>query len=571
LDTNTATSRLVGLQGQGRGGPRRSSLTFRILTVNLIAPLVLMTGLLYMSQYRDNLILAELGTLKVQAQLFAGAIAESAVKPVEHGSPFLFAKPEEIEALSPELSRRMVRRLGENSDSRTRLFNQRGKMIGDSAQLIGPGGMVEVTPLADNDNRFSLSRVLRHMGRSALRIIPHKISLALYPKSTTQRIEDYPDAENSMEGDVSATAWQDDQGRIILTAAAPISKTEQQLGVVHLTREARGIEAAMAQVRIDILTVFCGALCITIFLSMYLAAVIGRPLKNLARAAEAIRLGQGKKVEIPDLTSRNDEIGELSEALRGMTQALWDRMDTIERFAADVSHEIKNPLTSLRSAVETIGIVKNQRDHDRLMEIIHHDVQRLDRLISDISSASRLDSELLRDEMGAVDLNMLLLKLADAHRVPLARGRLQGGWADGDPEQGTDSVIRLSLPPDDQARVRGNEGRLAQVFDNLITNALSFSPPGSPVILTVTPDRGLVTVTVEDEGPGIPENKLETIFERFYTERPKHEDYGTHSGLGLSIARQIVRAHNGMIQAENIKDATGLVRGARFTVALEKL
>lgn len=541
---------------------RRSSLTLRILTVNVIAPLVLMIGLLFMSQYRDNLIRAELETLKAQAQLFAGAISEGAVKPVQKGRPFLFARPEEMEVLIPELSRRMLRRLGENTDSRTRLFNDRGVMIGDSFQLLEGQGDPD---RGDGSWRFDVIRILRSLSRVALDYLPTKTTLQTFTDKSTKRIQDYPDAIASREGDVSGTAWQDAHGRIMLTASAPIMKSGRSMGVVHLTREGREIEEAMIQVRFDVVTVFLGALSITIFLSMYLAGAIGRPLKKLARAAEAVRQGQGRNIEIPDLSYRGDEIGELSGSLRDMTRALWDRMDTIERFAADVSHEIKNPLTSLRSAVETVEVVKSKKDRDRLMDIIRHDVQRMDRLISDISSASRLDTELLREEMAPVDLNPLLLKLADAHRLPLALVNEDGGTGE--------DAVRLILPPAGMAVVRGNDSRLARAFDNLIANALSFSPPGRPVVITasVTEDKDQLVITVEDEGPGIPENKLESIFERFYTERPKHEDYGSHSGLGLSIARQVFRAHGGTIRAENRRNMDGTVAGARFTVVLNRI
>jgi two-component system sensor histidine kinase ChvG len=541
---------------------RRSSLTLRILTVNVIAPLVLMIGLLFMSQYRDNLIRAELETLKAQSQLFAGAISEGAVKPVPKGRPFLFARPEEMEVLIPELSRRMLRRLGENTDSRTRLFNDRGVMIGDSFQLIEGRG--DDSRGKEGSWRFDAIRILRSLSRVALDVLPTKTALQTFSNVTTKRIQDYPDAIVSREGDVSGTAWQDAHGRIMLTASAPIMKSGRSLGVVHLTREGREIEEAMIQVRFDVVTVFLGALSITIFLSMYLAAAIGRPLKKLARAAEAVRLGQGRNIEIPDLSHRGDEIGELSNSLRDMTKALWERMDTIERFAADVSHEIKNPLTSLRSAVETVEVVKSKMDRDRLMDIIRHDVQRMDRLISDISAASRLDTELLREEMGPVDLGALLMKLADAHRQPLARVSDEGNGED---------AVRLILPAPGMAVVRGNDSRLARGFDNLITNAISFSPPGRPILITVglTENREQICITVEDEGPGIPENKLENIFERFYTERPKHEDYGSHSGLGLSIARQIFRAHGGTVKAENIRSVDGSVTGARFIVTLSRM
>lgn len=540
---------------------RRGSLTVKILAVNLVAPLVLMAGILYMSQYRDSLVRAELETLKAQAQLFAGAIAEGAVKPVERGRPFLFAKPEEIEVLIPEMARRMVRRLGESSDGRTQLFDERGRLIGDSHQLVGPGGIIQITPLDETDNGFSLPQLLRRFFRAAIDRLPNETSLRPFSPASSTDIRDYPDAALGLKSKVNGTPWRDEKGRIILTAAAPVRKVSDTLGVVLLTREGKDIEQAMTQARIDVFSVFVGALTITILLSMYLAGIIAGPLKKLARAAEQVKDGKGRQVEIPDFSGRRDEIGELSEALRGMTRALWDRMDTIERFAADVSHEIKNPLTSLRSAVETVAVVKTDKDRERLMQIIQHDVKRLDRLISDISNASRLDAELSRDEMGPVDLSPLLYQLADAHRMPLNRGM--------EPGEG-ESSIRLTLPSEEPITVRGNASRLAQVFDNLLTNALSFSPPDRPVEVTVIPERTTVRIRVEDHGPGIPESRLENIFERFYTERPKHEDYGSHSGLGLSIARQIIRSHGGKLWAENIHGEDGAVMGARFTVILDK-
>lgn len=556
----------LGRRAAGRA-MRRGSLTFRILAVNFAAPLVLIAGLLYMSQFRDNLIRAELETLKAQSQVFAAAITEGAVKPVPQGRPFLFAEPAEIENLIPNPSRRMVKRLGENSDNRIRLFDQRGRLIADSYQLIGPGGMVEVAKLDARRESFPV-RAVRTVWRKFYALLPKRAAIAAFNDASSSRIEDYPDALAGMKGKPVGTPWRDERGRIVLTAASPIKKGTQVLGVVQLTRVAAQVESAMRQVRLDVFYVFLGALTVTFLLSIYLAGLIGRPLKRLARAAEAVRTSHGRVMEIPDLGHRGDEIGELSDAMRAMTRALWERMDTIERFAADVSHEIKNPLTSLRSAVETLSIVKTQADHDRLMAIIKHDIERMDRLISDISGASRIDAELLRDQMGPVDLNILLMKLADAHWVPPGRAGDDG------------NAIRLNLP-EGAALVRGNEGRLAQVFENLITNALSFSPAGSPVVLTVTPgtgspgagssDRPMTTVTVDDQGPGIPDNKLEAIFERFYTERPRHEAYGKHSGLGLSIARQIVQAHGGRLWAENRMDEAGKVVGARFQVTLDRI
>lgn len=549
---------------------RSSRLTLRILAVNLVAPLVLLLGILYMGKYQDNLIRAELETIKAEAQIFAGAIAEGAVKPVEQGRPFLFAKPVEIEALVPELSRRMLRRLGETSYSRTLLFNLDGKLIGDSEHLLSQSGRKRLKePMGPPAPIKTMERMLHSIGYVLSLILPYNHGLDLYPETDSKVAQDYPDTAFALQGHVSGTAFRSASGKVILSAAAPVQKVRQVMGVVVLKREGKSIEKAMNQVRFEVLTVFMGSLSVTIFLSLYLAGIIGRPLKKLARAAEMIRSGKARQVEIPDLSYRHDEIGELSLALRAMTHALWDRMDTIERFAADVAHEIKNPLTSLRSAVETAAIVKNQKDKDRLMAIIQHDVQRLDRLITDISNASRLDAELSRDEMGDVDLHLLLMKLADAHKNPMERTGLRDNFAGRSADE--TPQIRMVTNGNPPILVRGNETRLAQVFENLITNALSFSPARGLVMITITEEANTVRVTIDDQGPGIPENKLSAIFERFYSERPKHEAYGRHSGLGLSIAHQIVMAHGGKIWAENRKNKGDALTGARFTVVLDKL
>jgi two-component system sensor histidine kinase ChvG len=420
--------------------------------------------------------------------------------------------------------------------------------------------VVQITTLEPPREGFSLSAAIGSGLIKLLDMMPNRTNLPPYPHTASDDIKAYPDATQALQGYVSATAWKDKDGRMILTAAAPVQKIKQVMGVVMISRDGRDIDYAMARVRLEVLTVFLGALSITIFVSLYLAGTIASPLRKLATAAEEVRAGKARHAAIPDLSRRHDEIGELSESLRAMTQALLDRMDTIERFAADVAHEIKNPLTSLRSAVETVAIIKDKKDQDRLMEIIQHDVQRLDRLITDISQASRLDAELSRDEMTLVDLRALLAQLVATHERPVVRFALAA--------QDKPSVM-LVLPEAGGLHVRGNEGRLAQVFENLISNALSFSPASGTVTVRVVRERNQALIKVEDEGPGIPEGKLEAVFERFYSERPKHEAYGGHSGLGLSIAMQIISAHHGRIWAENIKDEDGKIKGARFTVMLE--
>jgi len=301
--------------------------------------------------------------------------------------------------------------------------------------------------------------------------------------------------------------------------------------------------------------VFAGVMFVTVLLSLWLAGTIARPVRRLAAAADRVRSGRGQETEIPDFTKRGDEIGDLSGSLRDMTQALWTRMEAIESFAADVAHEIKNPLTSLRSAVETAARLDDPQQQQRLMAIILDDVQRLDRLISDISDASRLDAELSRADMDSVDIEGLLTTLVEVERIA-AEGR------------GSDALqIRLDLPDDKPLKVIGMEDRLAQVLRNLISNAVSFSPPKGVIVLRAERRGPWLRISVEDEGPGLPPGKLDAVFERFYTERPEGEKFGTHSGLGLSISKQIVIAHHGRIRAENI-ERNGRVAGARFVVTL---
>ena len=313
------------------------------------------------------------------------------------------------------------------------------------------------------------------------------------------------------------------------------------------------IEEELRTVRLELLRIFGVALLVTVLLSFYLAGTIARPIRRLAAAAERAR-GRRARVEIPDFTRRGDEIGDLSRSLREMTDALWQRMSAIESFAADVAHEIKNPLSSLRSAVETVARIEDPTNQRRLMAVILNDVQRLDRLITDISDASRLDAELGRLELEPVDIAAMLRALADVHDATR-----------------TNVSPRLVLAIGKSERdlvVAGIETRLSQVFRNIIGNAISFSEPLGEIRLAARHDGRAVLVTVEDEGPGIPDEKLSAIFDRFYSERPHGEQFGTHSGLGLSISKQIVEAHRGTIWAENRKDAGGATIGARFSVRL---
>jgi two-component system sensor histidine kinase ChvG len=344
----------------------------------------------------------------------------------------------------------------------------------------------------------------------------------------------------------------------VITAAAPVQYYKHVLGAVLISSGSEDIERAVRAVRLSIIEIFLIALCVTIFLSIYLAGTIVRPLRQLAASAEQVRRGQGVPLTVPDFAARKDEIGELSSALREMTEAIRRRMNAIEHFAADVAHELKNPLSSLRSAVETAVRVDDERKREQLFRLVLEDVGRLDRLITDISDASRLDAELSRDERSIVPLGPMLSTLVEFYRdnagpeAPFFALDLPGG----------SGSQQAQLP------VPGSEERLVRVFRNLIDNAVSFSPPGGTIMVRAGRTGDMIRVAVEDDGPGIPEGKLTAVFDRFYSERPAGEHFGIHSGLGLAISKQIVEAHHGVIRAENRHDRHGRLLGARFMVDL---
>lgn len=543
---------------------KMSSLTVRILSVNIIAIMILGLGILYLGQYTDSLIEGELESMRTEARFISAALSEGTVRPVFQMSRDPYEDPIEIEAVKPDLARRMVRRLGENGVSQIKLFSVDGTVLADTNLLIGSGGagsVVHAEQLEAHTDEMSIGQLFDKSASRFLDIIPMQTNLEYFPSRQISDITSFVDSRKALHGQISAHAWKQPNGKIILTAAAPVQKIRQVLGVALLIRDGTDLENKIAEIRIDVFRVFLGSLGITVMLSIYLSGVISQPLKKLADAAEAVRLGKGRQMEIPDMTERGDEIGELSFVLREMTQALWNRMDTIERFAADVSHEIKNPLTSLKSAVETVSRVNDDESRKKLMDIVHHDIKRLDRLISDISSASRLDAELSRDEMDEVELRAMLEGLADAYKKPLDRAQ----------QKDTSNKIVINIDNSKDFYILGNEERLGQVFGNLISNALSFSPSDKPIKINIDENDETYTIVIEDQGPGIPENKIGTIFERFYTERPNTESYGNHSGLGLSISKQIVEAHGGQIWAENKKDSGGNRMGAKFFVRLNKL
>jgi two-component system sensor histidine kinase ChvG len=529
---------------QARRSLWASPITRRILLLNVVALAIPVIGLLYLPTYRDSLIQSELELLTTEGELFSGALAESGV----------VTDPDGSERLQPDTSRQTIRRLVDVSKTRARLFMPNGTLIADSFLLSGPGGILLIEPLPPPEPPEG--PVLRALGGAYDWLLGQLPASELYPpygESAVQVADDYKEVEQALNGEIGTSVRSGADSSLVLSVAVPVQRYRQVLGALFLTKNGKTIEITLRKTRLTIIAISLVAFGITVLASLYLASTIALPIHRLADAADRVRRSKGRATAIPDLSRRRDEIGDLSGALRDMTEAVWRRMDAIERFAADVAHEIKNPLSSLRSAVETVARIEDPQQQRKLMSIILDDVQRLDRLISDISDASRVDAEMSRAEVSRVKIRDIITALTDIYAFT-------GG-------EGAPNVIS-DLPPSDELAVMGAEGRLGQVFRNLLSNALSFSPRGGTVTLRARRRGERIIVMVEDEGPGIPDDKLKAIFDRFYSERPQGEKFGTHSGLGLSISQQIVEAHNGTLTAANRRDGSGNVTGARFTIDL---
>jgi len=508
-------------------------------------PLALLAGgVIFLGQYEDELIEGELSALRVQAEMVAAGLGEGATRGIT-------ANDQRIDS---ELARQMVVRLVQPTGVRARLFVTTGELVADSLTLPGLGAQRIETAELPPPREPSWTDVIDEIPGWFDQLLAYRRTYPPYSESAVQIARDYQEAALALRGNTASAIRTDRRDRRILSVAVPVQRYKEVLGALMLSHDDSKVGASLRQVRLDILKVAGISLLATIMLSLYLAGTITQPVRRLAAAAARVRSNDGDKPSIPDLSDRKDEIGDLSGALREMTEALWKRMNAIERFAADVAHELKNPLTSLRSAVETAARVENVEQRNKLMGIVLDDVNRLNRLISDISDASRLDAELMRADLQPVDLQLMFEEMIDIYR--------------GAQLQKADVKAELVVQGKGPFRAQGHDGRLGQVFRNLLDNAISFSPQGGTITVTLSRDGGSAIVMVEDQGPGIPDNKLEAVFSRFYSERPEGERFGMHSGLGLSIARQIVETYRGTIIAANRRDERGKVCGARFTVML---
>ena len=532
-----------------------SPLLRRILLVNALPLALLVAALLYLDQYQTGLLEAEVGALREQARIYAGALGESAVREQDTDNP----------KLVPELARPLLRRLTEPTpNAQARLYAPDGQLIVDSRVREGAAGSVTTEPLPPVAERGPVLGTIGWLYDHALALLPRERPkpLIVDENATAQGLEYQPDVKEELRLSTSDRSrdtppyirrLRDD--RLLITVAVPVERNRHTVGVIALTRDARGVDDSLLAVRVSILALFGIALALTVLLSWYLSLTIARPILRLATAAAGMREGKGRIGAVPaQLQARGDEVGALAVALSDSATALWTRMDAIEQFAADVAHEIKNPLSSIRSAIETLRRIEDPTQQKRLLAIIGEDVIRLDRLISDISDASRVDAELSRTPTEKVDIAPILATLKEIHDATRASD---------------DPVMELDAPAEGLV-VQAVEGRLVQVLRNLIANASGFSPRGGRIGLRARETGAMVEISVEDDGPGIPDARLEHIFDRFYSERPKSESFGTHSGLGLSISRQIVEALRGRIAAENRRDETGRILGARFVVRLPR-
>ncbi|MFT8711071.1 stimulus-sensing domain-containing protein [Komagataeibacter rhaeticus] len=540
-----------------------SPLMRRILLVNTLPLGLLALTLLYLTQFQNSLLEAEVSALREQARIYAGALGHSAMATARHET-----------VLEPALARPLLLRLTEPSPSaHARLFAPDGQVVADSRadQPVSPGAPVRATPLSsaeEEDHSSPLHPPSINMGERLYNWL-----LAQLPTLSGERIMmlDTPDSDPSIQPvtqpdgtrvmEIPPYIRRNANHQLMVTVAEPVMDDAQTtVGIIQLTREARDVDRSLFAVRSSILSLFLMALALTILLSWYLSLTIARPLLRLAASAHIMRESSGRTDMVPErLLARGDEIGEVARALQDSASALWARMDAIERFAADVSHEIKNPLSSIRSAIESLLRIDDPARQRRLMSIINDDVRRLDRLITDIADASRVDAELSRTRTEPVAIVPLLSVLTEIHQ------------ATRQPGQPYMVVASSGDSPERRLTVLAVEDRLVQVLRNLIGNAISFSPPDGKILLSAVPAGNMVEIAVSDDGPGIPQAKLDNIFDRFYSERPSSENFGQHSGLGLSISKQIITALRGTISAENRTDADGHVQGARFVICLPRV
>ena len=512
--------------------PVGSKLGRLIILLNLVGLAILIAGALVLNELRRGLIQARIDGLTTQGQFIVKVLDETATV----GDP--------APALKAQQASEFLQILFIPRGQRARLFDSAGQLVADSEAV------------ADRVEARALARA-RAPGEKPLPLMIRKDHdpRALASAQAGLAVE----LKTALAGHPVAGVRFTETGDRVVSVSMPIQHVAAVLGV--LTLEADDVDKIVAAQRAALVPFILIAITATLTSSLMLNRLVARPVLRLARAADRVRLAGEREMSLPDIARRDDELGDLARALADMTHAQSERMDATERFAADVSHEIRNPLTSIRSAVETLDLVTDPAVINRLLGIIKQDAGRLDRLITDISNASRIDAELSRDPPEPIDVERLLTEIANLYEAQVKPG---SGPLGVHVRYTGDRTLRMVVP----AVVMARENPLGQVLRNLIDNARSFSPPGGTVSLSATSAKGRVVIYVDDEGPGVPPDNLETVFERFYTARPKGQAFGGNSGLGLSIARQIITAYGGEVRAESRLNPDGSVAGARFLIDL---
>ena len=521
-------------------------LRFRIVVIVVLPTAMFFIGLLYLDQYRETVLVSELAALSRQGNTLAKSIGLADAEYSELAE----------RRISSETMQRATQLIASIPDARIRLFQPDGSLIIDSIASFGlaaPKSTLRTTSSNEDGIKNRLNAWLEDAVHTIATLLSRSDSYPVYREKRFQSVSDFPAIAEALGGDEATFIMRDSEdGQLILGVAVPIRHLRVVRGALMVTASGERAERDIIAVQYSFFQIFLGILVITIILGGFLSRSIIRPIRKLAVAADTVRQSSGARLDLPDLTARQDEIGTLARDITAMTKELQRRASATADFAADVAHEIKNPLTSLRSAVETLDRLKDKERQQKLIKIIVSDVKRLDRLISDISAASKLDRDLLDAEYETVNIIDLITSFAEARNVSLDH-----------------AVLELDLP-DKPLWVRVAVDRIIQILDNLLTNAVSFSPPRGAITITIKQIRDMAVIDIADQGCGIAQGKTEAIFDRFYSERPKSEKFGEHSGLGLSISRRIAEVHGGTLTAANQGDDKNHTRitGAMLTLTL---
>ena len=514
-----------------------SPLSIRILLIMLLPLVLFFIGILAVDRYRIVLIDAELGALKRQGETLARSLALANSDTYSNMDNSSASR----RGLAPSTLRHILPLVGYGSSLRARIYQPSGRIMADTAKNQMPDSVVQMSVKTQEPFLGSLKREIIASISKFSNFVNGVEKLPEIPNRRLYSANQIPALKNAIMGRKVSMSWRMPSGELVLGVALPIQEVRIVRGALLLTKNGSDIEAEIAKVQWAFFLLLCAMFFLTIILGLYLSRSITRPIVELAASARRLSKAKDKSVKLTKLPYRNDEIGELSTALQEMTDDLQERIKATAGFAADVAHELKNPLTSLRSAAETVSRIKNQSQQQLLMSVILEDVTRLDRLITDISQASRVEAELAQTHRDNVDFRALL-----------------DSWVSMMSDRYPD--VKLSWNQDNENQDKANfqvsihTGRIIQILDNLLANAISFNPPDKEIEIEleiIGKNKDKICFSIRDHGPGIPEANLDTIFKRFYTQRPNDEAFGHHSGLGLSIARQIAEAHDGDLYASH--------------------